>query len=64
MTLISGQSKSLIIRRRCQTTSNEPAFCAETPEIAVPQVRLHRAGETVVLIEDYVPAGYMRGLLA
>ena len=36
----------------------------KTPEINVPQVRLHRAGATVVLIEDYIPASYMRGLLA
>lgn len=36
----------------------------KTPEINVPQVRMHRDGKTVVLIEDYVPAAYMRGLLA
>jgi len=36
----------------------------KTPEINVPQVRLHRNGETVVLIENYAPAAYMRGLLA
>ncbi|MEQ1859541.1 MAG: hypothetical protein ABMA13_06365 [Chthoniobacteraceae bacterium] len=35
----------------------------KTPEIAVPQVRMHREGETVVLIENYAPAAYMRGLL-
>ncbi len=37
---------------------------SKTPEINVPQVRMHRDGKTVVLIEDYVPADYMRGLLA
>ena len=37
---------------------------SKTPEINVAQVRMHRNGETVVLIEDYVPAAYMRGLLA
>jgi leucyl aminopeptidase (aminopeptidase T) len=37
---------------------------SKTPEINVPQVRMHRDGKTVVLIEDYVPAEYMRGLLA
>jgi leucyl aminopeptidase (aminopeptidase T) len=37
---------------------------SKTPEINVPQVRMHRDGKTVVLIEDYVPAAYMRGLLA
>lgn len=36
----------------------------KTPEINVPQVRMHRRGETVVLIENFEPAAYMRGLLA
>lgn len=36
---------------------------SKTPEINVPQVRLHRDGRTQVLIENFVPAGYMRGLL-
>jgi aminopeptidase len=35
----------------------------KTPEIQVPQVRMHRNGETVVLIEDFTPAAYMAGLL-
>jgi hypothetical protein len=35
----------------------------KTPEIWVPQVRMHRAGETVALIEGYEPAAYMRSLL-
>ncbi|HEY2341992.1 MAG TPA: hypothetical protein VGH90_03130 [Chthoniobacteraceae bacterium] len=37
---------------------------SKTPEIDVPQVRLHREGRTQVLIEHFVPAAYMRGLLA
>jgi aminopeptidase len=37
---------------------------SKTPEINVPQVRMHRDGVIVVLIEDYVPAAYMRALLA
>ncbi|MDB6149930.1 MAG: hypothetical protein JWQ44_1378 [Chthoniobacter sp.] len=37
---------------------------SKTPEIEIPEVRMHRAGETVVLIENYQPAAYMRGLLA
>ncbi len=37
---------------------------SKTPEINVPQVRMQRDGKTVVLIENYVPAAYMRGLLA
>jgi hypothetical protein len=36
---------------------------SKTPEINVPQVRMQRNGETVVLIENYAPAAYMRGLL-
>lgn len=35
----------------------------KTPEIFVPQVRMHRHGETVSLIEGYTPAAYMRRLL-
>lgn len=35
----------------------------KTPEIQVPQVRMHRNGETLVLIEDFTPAAYMAGLL-
>jgi len=36
----------------------------KTPEIDVPQVRIHRNGETVVVIEHYEPTAYLRGLLA
>lgn len=36
----------------------------KTPEINVPEVRMRRNGETVVLIENFAPAAYMRGLLA
>ena len=35
----------------------------KTPEIQVPQVRMHRDGETLVLLENYQPAAYLRGLL-
>jgi aminopeptidase len=35
----------------------------KTPEIGVPQVRIHRHGKTEVLIENYAPAAYMRALL-
>jgi aminopeptidase len=37
---------------------------SKTPEINVPQVRMHRKGETVVLIENFVPAAYLQSLLA
>jgi hypothetical protein len=36
----------------------------KTPEINVPQVRMHRNGEVKVLIENYTPAAYLCGLLA
>lgn len=35
----------------------------KTPEISVQQVRMHRNGETVVLIENYEPAEYMNRLV-
>ena len=37
---------------------------SKTPEINVPQVRMTRDGRTIVLIENFAPAAYMRGLLA
>ena len=36
---------------------------SKTPEINVPQVRMTRNGKTEVLIENFTPAAYMRGLL-
>ncbi|HEX8312840.1 MAG TPA: hypothetical protein VF614_16070 [Chthoniobacteraceae bacterium] len=36
---------------------------SKTPEISVPQVRMTRAGREEVLIENFIPAAYMRGLL-
>ena len=36
---------------------------SKTPEINVPQVRMTRGGKTEVLIENFAPAAYMRGLL-
>ncbi|HEY0789550.1 MAG TPA: hypothetical protein VGD78_00680 [Chthoniobacterales bacterium] len=35
----------------------------KTPEIRVPQVRMRRNGATVILIENFEPARYMRDLL-
>lgn len=37
---------------------------SKTPEINVRQVRMHRKGQTEVLIEDFQPAAYMTSLLA
>jgi aminopeptidase len=36
----------------------------KTPEINVTQVRMQRNGKTEILIEDFVPAAYMAGLLS
>ena len=36
----------------------------KTPEIDVPQVRMYRDGQTQVVIENYQPAAYLRGLLS
>ncbi len=36
---------------------------SKTPEINVPQVRMYRDGEVKVLIENFKPAAFMRGLL-
>lgn len=35
---------------------------SKTPNINVPQVRMHRNGNTEILIENYVPAAYMQSL--
>ena len=35
----------------------------KTPEIDVPQVRIHRNGEMIAVIEHYEPTAYLRGLL-
>jgi hypothetical protein len=36
----------------------------KTPEINVTQARMHRDGETTVLIESFEPSGYLYGLIA
>jgi aminopeptidase len=36
----------------------------KTPEVNVTQVRMYRNGKTEILIEDFVPAAYMAGLLS
>lgn len=36
---------------------------SKTPDIDVPQVRMHRNGRTEVLIEHFVPAAYMQALM-
>lgn len=36
----------------------------KTPEIAVTQVRMHRNGQSEIVIENFQPSAYLRGLLA
>jgi len=36
----------------------------KTPEIKIPQVRMYRGGQVLVVIEHYEPAAYLRQLLA
>ena len=36
----------------------------KTPQINVPQVRVHRDGETVVVIENFQPSAYLQAVLA
>jgi leucyl aminopeptidase (aminopeptidase T) len=35
----------------------------KTPQIHVPEVRIHKNGETIVVIEDFQPAAYLRACL-
>ncbi len=49
---------------RKNATHDDILFAPEkTPEINVPQVRMHRDGRTEILIENFVPAEYMAALL-
>ncbi len=49
---------------RLNATHDDILFSpTKTPDIRVPQVRMHRDGRTVVLIENYEPAEYMRALI-
>ena len=51
-------------KNRKNATHDDILFSpTKTPDISVPQVRLHRDGKTVVLIENFTPAAYMRALL-
>jgi leucyl aminopeptidase (aminopeptidase T) len=49
---------------RLNATHDDILFSpSKTPEIRVPQVRMFRGGQTEVLIENFEPAPYLRGLL-
>ncbi len=50
---------------RSNATHDDILFAPhKTPKVNVPQARMKRHGETVVLIENFQPAEYMRQLLA
>jgi aminopeptidase len=50
--------------KRSNATHDDILFAPhKTPEVQVPQVRMHRNGVTEVLIEDFRPAEYMAKLL-
>jgi aminopeptidase len=61
---LGGHLTPELFANRKNATHDDILFSpTKTPEIFVPQVRMHRNGEAVTLIEGYVPAAYMRGLL-
>ena len=61
---LGGHLTPELFANRKNATHDDILFSpTKTPDISVPQVRMHRGGETVTLIEGYVPAAYMRGLL-
>jgi aminopeptidase len=61
---LGGRLTPDLFASRKNATHDDILFSpTKTPDIQVPQVRLHREGRTHVLIENYSPAAYMRGLM-
>ena len=61
---LGGRLTPDLFASRKNATHDDILFSpTKTPDIQVPQVRLHRNGQTHVLIENYSPAAYMRGLM-
>jgi aminopeptidase len=61
---LGGHLTPDLFANRQNATHDDILFSpTKTPEIWVPQVRMHRDGETVPVIEGYAPAAYMRSLL-
>ncbi len=61
---LGGRLTPELFANKMNATHDDILFSpSKTPEINVPQVRMHRDGATVVLIENFVPAPYLRGLL-
>ncbi|HUP22694.1 MAG TPA: hypothetical protein VNB06_07110 [Thermoanaerobaculia bacterium] len=62
---LGGHLTPDLFAERGNATHDDILFAPhKTPEIRLPQVRMRRHGETEVLIEDYQPAAYLRGLIA
>lgn len=62
---LGGKLTPALFANRLNATHDDILFSpTKTPDIWVPEVRMHRNGETVVLIAGYEPAEYMRSLLA
>jgi aminopeptidase len=61
---LGGHLTPDLFAERSNATHDDILFAPhKTPEIRLPQVRMHRHGGTEILIEDYQPAAYLRGLL-
>ena len=62
---LGGKLTPDLFANRLNATHDDILFSStKTPEIQVPQARLHRDGQTHVVIEGYLPSAYLRGLLA
>jgi hypothetical protein len=61
---LGGHLTPELFANRLNATHDDILFSpTKTPEIVVEQARMSRNGETLVLIEGYVPVEYMRSLL-
>jgi len=61
---LGGHLKPEMFKEAMNATHDDILFAPhKTPEIAVPQVRMHRDGETHILIENYEPSAYMQSLV-
>lgn len=61
---LGGHLKPDMFKEAQNATHDDILFAPhKTPEIALPQVRMHREGKTEILIENYEPSAYMQGLV-
>jgi len=61
---LGGRLTPDLFANRKNATHDDILFSpTKTPDIQVPQVRMSRNGKVEILIENYEPAAYMRGLL-